>query len=284
MNYTNEFKENRKKQRQQIEILMENTINGIQRYLEIDEINREEETNKLLNSLKDGIISIAQEVGTPVNEEFLNNQLNVIIYKIQNADNENSEQLLSQLTHGLDIYLEAFLQIQDTDDISRKKNYFNTVMNENSEDRKKSDNMRRMLIDEFVSETFSNTMRRIWNSGIGDKQIENISDKFKYEIAKLRNENINELDEFYLSSDEQLFKKINADLEELFIKVSKIIGKETKRDSSTPDNVDKKWWELTPEQQAMINDEIALKAVKKTKDNNTRDNNSSNDLSPDIII
>lgn len=34
----------------------------------------------------------------------------------------------------------------------------------------------------------------------------------------------------------------------------------------------------------MINDENALKAVKETEDNITRDNNSSNDLSPDIII
>lgn len=233
-----------------IENLKEEVMAEIARCIEQKSDNRNYEVEKLLDKIKYEIISIMQESRIRVNEEYINSQLDVLKYGIKNLNAEKDQKLFSAIFKNLDRYVET-LEKENDDNEKIKQQTVRYEIEENKEEREKDISYTIIPnIESYIHDAFSNTLKRMDNLGI--RINESTKDELKYKIfSMLKNAKVDEIRTLFKIENNKMFNEIENKIDEFFSRTEQ-------KEEEKEDN-DKKPWELTPEELAEINPDVAIK-------------------------
>lgn len=273
----------------QMKQLREKTMHCLSGYINLsDRDNRSNEINKRLESIKNKFIEIAETIGIRVNQEYLDGQLAVVKHNIQKTNNQNSEDLLlginSQLNRCIEEAIEAKTPEESEEVVTRGKIKIENSSEDNGKNRIKSNMRTEMLLNEYVDDIRSNTLRRLFNMGLDSRKIEELSQEFIYRVNQLKYRNIDELLQYSSYTDEQVLAKVQDEADNFFRELSKAIEAKEEEKQEEP-----KSWELSPDEMENINPIEAVKkaeekAEEKAQEEDEESKNRPQDLPTDIIL
>lgn len=242
-----------------IEALKDETMQAIERIIEINSDKRQSDTKKQsTTTIINGFEDIFKQKGIKVDEEYVQGQLYVLINEIEKGNKVLDDNLLTQINRVLNKHIEYSIEAPEEErDLSLQRN--ESIADDMLEEdellrRKKTNNNQIPKIEEYLHDIFSHEMRR--NEYRGIRLTEANLEELRYEILnRLKYRSSERMINFFESQNNELTENIKTKLSEFFeIVKQEVLQQEKQKENQQP----RKSWELSEEEMEKIDPQKAV--------------------------
>lgn len=218
--------------------LKDEVMTDIFRSIEQSSEDKQYETKRRLDKIKNKFAEIMESEGVSVNQEYLDTQLNVLESQIKRTLKGPNEDLCAMVSKRLSMYVDILSAEKDKDEIeaqtTHQKGNIQYELEENKGKRKKDVSLRIIpSIEEYIDDVFSNTRRRLDSFGItiSGQQLDYLRSSIS---SQLKNKSVTEIEDFFIDEDNQLFRRVSAKLEEFFNTVEQMRVQDEQGENKSP--------------------------------------------------